>query len=77
MLVTNVGGLPEIVPNNKCGYVVNKNANDISNSILDFYINNKKEHFAPFIEKEKEKYEWNKLTQTIFNIFNKLINNND
>ena len=72
MLVTNVGGLPEIVPNNKCGYVVNKSANEISNSIIDFYINNKEKHFAPFIEKEKEKYEWNKLTATIFNIFNEL-----
>jgi len=72
MLVTNVGGLPEIVPHNKCGYVVNKNANEISNSLLDFYLNKRENKFAPFIEKEKEKYEWNKLTKTIFNIFNEL-----
>ena len=72
MLVTNVGGLPEIVPHNKCGYVVNQKPSEISNSLLDFYINDKENFFTPFIKKEKEKYEWNKLTETIFSIFNEL-----
>jgi len=72
MLVTKVGGLPEIVPHNKCGYVVDTSADEISASILDFYDNNKADIFAPYIAKEKEKYEWNKITATIFSIFNAL-----
>ncbi len=72
MIVTNVGGLPEIVPNKKCGYVVEQKPAEISNAIIDFYENNRQEEFKPFIELEKEKYEWQKLTETIFNIFDEL-----
>ena len=37
MIVTNVGGLPETVPNNIVGYVCEPNAESIANSISKFY----------------------------------------
>lgn len=36
MLVTNVGGLSEIVPDEVCGYVVENNCALISEKIVDF-----------------------------------------
>ena len=37
MLVTNVGGLSEIVMHNKVGYVTKKDPQDIADYILEFY----------------------------------------
>lgn len=58
MLVTNVGGLAEIVPHNKVGYVTSREPLDIADSIADFYLNNKEEQFIAGIKQEKKKYSW-------------------
>ena len=71
MIVTNVGGLAEIVPHEKCGYVVEPNANEIANAIVNFYDNCKEIFFIENCKKEKEKYDWKKMTETIL----KLVNN--
>ncbi len=68
MVVTNVGGLPEIVPHNKVGYVVESNPTAVANAINDFYQHQKAEVFHPFILKEKEKYSWERMTQNIINL---------
>ena len=59
MLVTDVGGLSEIVPHNKVGYVSSKDPNDIANAIVDFYDNSKEDEFSFNTKKEKKKYTWN------------------
>ena len=58
ILVTDVGGLAEIVPNNKVGYVTSKNPTDIADAIVDFYENNKEEQFALNTIDEKKKFSW-------------------
>jgi len=63
MLVTNVGGLAEIIPNGKAGYVVEPVAEDISNAMLDFLKN--KPDFSQGIRDEKQKYTWDKLVKSI------------
>lgn len=68
MIVTNVGGLPEIILHNKTGYVCEVNAKDIAEHILKFYQENKAEYFAPFIKEEKKKYSWQKLVDSIKNV---------
>ena len=45
MLVTDVGGLSEIVPHLKVGYVTKKDSLDIANCIYDFYNNNREDTF--------------------------------
>ena len=45
MLVTDAGGLSEIVPHLKVGYVTKKDSLDIANSIYDFYNNNREDTF--------------------------------
>ena len=65
MLVTNVGGLAEIIPHNKVGYVVETEPEDISKSILDFYINNRNLQMIENIKIEKKKFAWDKLSESL------------
>lgn len=65
MLVTRVGGLAEIVPHEKVGYVVTPNAQEIAKALQKYYNENKKETFTNNIKIEKQKYSWNHLTQVI------------
>ncbi len=64
MLVTNVGGLPSLVPDGKAGLVAEPNAEDIAKKILDLY-NTGEEHFLPHLREEKKKYSWSILVDTI------------
>jgi glycosyltransferase involved in cell wall biosynthesis len=58
MLVTNVGGLPEIVPHNKVGYVSAINPTSIANFIVEFYVHHKEELFITHIVAEKPRFAW-------------------
>ena len=72
MLVTNVGGLAEIVPNGKVGYVVEPNAQDIADALVDFIDNKKEEDFHAGIIEEKAKYAWSNMTAALFNVADKI-----
>ncbi|HKM92714.1 MAG TPA: glycosyltransferase [Prolixibacteraceae bacterium] len=69
MLVTNVGGLPEIIEDQKCGYVVDVNSEAIANALHDFYQNKRESKMVAEVKKAKAKFEWDKLTKAIFEIF--------
>lgn len=68
MLVTNVGGLAEIVPNGKIGYVVEPNPKEIAAALNDFFANNRKESFESHIKEEKKEYAWSRMTDAIANL---------
>jgi len=65
MLVTNVGGLNEIVPHNKVGYVCEPNTNDVANHLVDFFSKNKEALFIEGVKEEKSKYSWDKMIENI------------
>jgi glycosyltransferase involved in cell wall biosynthesis len=65
MVVTNVGGLPEIVHHGKTGYVVEVNRAPIADAIIDFFETNKGAQFAPYLKEEKKKYSWESLAKGI------------
>lgn len=65
MIVTNVGGLPEIVPDNKVGFVVEPDANEVAAAILRFYNENKEGEFVQNILVEKQKYSWKVMVEKI------------
>ena len=69
LLVTNIGGLPEIVPHGKVGLVVEPNSQAIASAIVDFYASDTSWDFKKGIAEEKKKYEWERLTQTILDSF--------
>jgi len=58
MLVTNVGGLPEIVPDQHVGYVTEISGQSIANRIFDFYNLQKDKEFSMNIKTEKERFTW-------------------
>lgn len=68
MLVTNVGGLPEIVPHTICGYVVEPNIESITEALIDFLQNEKKDSFNEGLEKEKERFQWDKMTNAFYQL---------
>ena len=68
MLVTNVGGLAEIVPDGKVGYVCEVNEDSVANALADFAGMDRKERdekFGKNIQKEKQKYAWSNMTKLI------------
>ena len=69
MLVTNVGGLAEIVPNGKVGYVCAVDENDIANALSSFAQMNPKQRdkqFTANIQTQKQKYAWSAMTAKIY-----------
>ena len=65
MLVTDVGGLSEIVPNGKVGYVVDVDSKKIADALVDFYENKRSDIFKENIKTEKLKFAWEKMTAAI------------
>lgn len=68
MLVTNVGGLPEIIEDQKCGYVLPTSPDAISKAINDFYENRREQSMIDEVKKAKVKFAWDRLTKTIVDL---------
>jgi len=64
MIVTNVGGLAEIVPDGVCGYVVEPDPAAIAGAICDFFSGDGN-RFAAGIEEKKKEYSWDRLTAAL------------
>ncbi len=58
MVVTNVGGLAEVVPNGKVGFIAEPNPVSIADAILKFYTPNSLPNLKENILLEKKKYTW-------------------
>jgi glycosyltransferase involved in cell wall biosynthesis len=69
LLVTNVGGLPEMVEHDESGYVTSKDSKEIAAYISKFFAEEKYRHFSNTIKGEKEKYTWTSFAKTIVNKF--------
>ena len=69
MIVTNVGGLPSMVPNEKVGLVAEPTPESIANAILRFYQLGEN-YFLPHLRSEKKKYSWRNLVEVIRDLGN-------
>ncbi|GAB3637249.1 glycosyltransferase family 4 protein [Hymenobacter arcticus] len=58
MLVTDVGGLAELIPAGVVGYVVPPTAPAIAEALVDFYANDREEAFATGVRREAKKFSW-------------------
>jgi len=67
MVVTNVGGLPAMVPNGKVGFIAEPNSHSIAEQIIKFY-QSTGINFAANIQNEKKKYSWSILMNTVFRL---------
>ena len=70
MIVTNVGGLPALVPDNKVGLIAEPNAASIAEKIIQFFKNGEQQ-FLPYLVEEKKKYSWSKMVAAILSIASK------
>lgn len=71
MVVTNVGGLPEVVPDGKTGFVTGPEPRAIADAIIRFY-----EEGIPDLEmhlkEEKKKYSWAEFVRGIFELYHRI-----
>jgi D-inositol-3-phosphate glycosyltransferase len=74
MLVTNVGGLSEIIPDGKIGYVVEPDIQEIANALVDFYENDRVAEFETNIVEEKKKFSWPNMVNTFVSVYSKIKN---
>lgn len=68
-LVTNVGGLGEIIPDKVAGYVVESNGKAISDGISDYFVNNRMPAFTEGMKKEKQKYDWKIFVDEVMGLY--------
>jgi len=67
MIVSNVGGLPALVPHEQVGLVAEPEPAAMSDAILRFFTLGES-YFLPALRREKEKYSWCKLVETILGL---------
>ena len=58
MLVTDVGGLAELIPAGVVGYVVPPTPAAIAESLVDFYAHDREEALAAGVRQEAKKFSW-------------------
>jgi glycosyltransferase involved in cell wall biosynthesis len=67
MIVTNVGGLPSLVPDRKVGLVAEPNAESITEKIKEYFAIGE-EFFLTHLREEKKKYSWNNMLKAIVDL---------
>ena len=71
MIVTRVGGLPEIVPDGKVGFVCEPTAESIREAIERLYKDNALAHFAENFPAERKRFSWATMCDKIVEVYNK------
>jgi glycosyltransferase involved in cell wall biosynthesis len=64
MIVTNVGGLPALVPDKKCGLVAEPTADSLANAITEMFEKGTG-YYLPFVKEEKKKLSWSVMVKEI------------
>lgn len=66
VIVTDVGGLPEVVEDNKTGYIVPpKDPQAIADAAVRFFEGNNAAAFEENVKKEAYKYSWDRMRETV------------
>lgn len=73
MIVTNVGGLAQMVADGVTGLVAESDVVSIAEHILQ-YFELGEEHFTPHMSTQKNKYSWKGFTSSLINVYGDLLN---
>jgi len=66
VIVTRVGGLPEVVIHEKTGFVAEpESAQSIADNILRFYAEKREVEFSANVKEEKKKYSWDRMAEAV------------
>lgn len=69
VVVTNVGGLPDVVSNNITGYIVKPfDSLEIAEKVIEFFKQNKGKEFEEEISKESYRFSWENMVNCIENL---------
>ena len=68
MITTDVGGLAELIPDNKVGYVVKNDIQQVAEAMYKFYDLEKEAEFSQNAAIEKKKYSWEVFVQTVLEL---------
>lgn len=74
MLVTNVGGLSEIVPHNCAGFVVEPHPEAIGHSLARFFQENLEAEFEKNVALEKKRFSWKHFKNEFLSFVNQISN---
>lgn len=72
MLVTDVGGLAELIPDGKVGYVTQPNAKAIADAIYDFYTSGREVYFIEQVKFYKQQFSWQAMLNAIEEVAEKV-----
>lgn len=66
VIVTDVGGLPDVVTNGKTGYVVEaKRPEKLAEAVIRYYEEEMEEKFVSGVKKEAYRFSWDRMVETI------------
>jgi len=66
VVVTSVGGLPEVVEDNRTGFVVPpKDPTALAEAVVRYFEQNKEREFSAEIKKEQERFSWKRMVDAI------------
>jgi len=72
MIVSNVGGLPEIVPHDEVGYVTGLEPSEIAEAIDNFYTLKKEDEFVKNVARLKHRFHWSSVVAKVETLFSTL-----
>ena len=70
MIVTNVGGLPEIVPDDRVGYVCPPTVEGVAEAIENLYKDDNLARFCKNIIDERKRFSWSAMCDKITEVYN-------
>lgn len=66
VIVTNVGGLPDVVEDGKTGYVVETGSGKVlAEAITKYFMQHKQEEFTQNVKKEAYRFSWDRMVEKI------------
>lgn len=69
MIVTNTGGLSEMVPNDIVGYVTETDPQQLANAIDRIGSQETQQRFRENIREEKKRFSWSRMTKTLLDMY--------
>ncbi|WP_240935776.1 glycosyltransferase [Hymenobacter sp. HDW8] len=65
MLVTDVGGLSELIPDGEVGYVTKPQPKAIADALVDFYQNKREQQFTAGVREQKKQFSWSEMVTAL------------
>lgn len=72
MVVTHVGGLPEIVEHGVSGYVAPVNENAIAEAIADYFNHHRAATMLPAVREAKKRFSWSAMSAALLHLYEQL-----